>query len=54
MPYPSYAPGWDYGGYGPTPAPEEEMVSLRGQADAIRAQLVEIERRIQELQKSEE
>lgn len=54
VPYPSYAPGWDYGGYAPTPTREEEMGLLRGQADAIRAQLEEIEQRIQELQKTEE
>lgn len=52
-PYPPYVPPATYG-YRSAPTPEDELAYLREQADAIRAQMEEIERRIKELTRSEE
>jgi hypothetical protein len=56
---------WAYSGYGPWATPyyqgvpyaytrEDEIGFLRGEAEAVRDELTEIERRIQELESKEE
>jgi len=55
MGYPTYGPGWTYGGPYETPiAPavtkEQELETLKGQAEDLEHALEDIKKRVEELQ----